>query len=152
MLVAHPFQVGAEKLYQVRIVDQDCPSFAAFSHDGQMLIIEREVEILHVQGEPLADPQACLQEQTGEESVPLTLSGNGFENAFNLVALYTTRLWRIEFHPLNFEHGVAVEQVVLMRPGEEARYGGLLARSGGRTEVKVRPKEIPQVLRCQRVH
>src|SRR6266566_9439142 len=83
MCVAHPFQVGAEKLYQMRIVEQDRPPFAAFSHDGEMFIVEREVEILHVQGEPLAHPQAGLQEQTGEESVPLTLSGNGFENAFN---------------------------------------------------------------------
>ncbi len=109
MLVAHPFQVGPEPLYHTWIVEQDRPPFAAFSYDRQMLIVEREVEILHIQGEPLADPQAGLQEQTEEESATLTLSGNGFENAFNLVALHATRLWRIEFHPLDLEHRVAVE-------------------------------------------
>ncbi len=39
-----------------------------------------------------------------------------------------------------------------MRPGEEARDSGLLARSRGRTEMKVRTKEIPQDLRCHRIH
>ena len=188
MCVAHPFQVRPELLYQTWIVEQDRPPYAAFSHDRQMLIVERKVNILHVQGEPfvvssdgqlqgpmlrsselttiiywmyraeqrssyiIADPQAGLQEQTEEESVTLTLGGNGFENAFNLVALHATRLRLIEFHPLNLEHRVAVEQFVLMRPGEEARYGGLFTCPRCGTEVKVRMKEIPQYLRCHRVH
>ncbi len=152
IFVAHPFQVGPELLYQTWIVERDRPPFAAFSHDRQMLIVEREVNILHVQGEPFADPQAGLQEQTEEESVTMTLGGNGFENAFNLVALHTTRLRLIEFHSLNLEHRVVVEQFVLMRPGEEARYSGLFTCPRCGNEVKVRMKEIPQYLRCHRVH
>src|SRR5258708_7145122 len=34
VFVAHPFQVSPELLYQMWIVEQDCPPFAAFSHDG----------------------------------------------------------------------------------------------------------------------
>src|SRR5437879_3437242 len=49
MFVAHPFQIGPELLHQTRIVEQDRPSLVAFSHDGQMLIVEREIDILDIQ-------------------------------------------------------------------------------------------------------
>src|SRR6266487_2921590 len=152
MFVAHPFQVGSELLHQMRIVEQERLPFATFPHDSQMFVVEREINILHVQGESLADPQASFQKEAEKQAVTLTISGNDTEDTFNLVALYATRLWRIRLHPLNLEHGVAVKQFVLMRPGEEACHGSLLARSGGRTKVQVHVKEIPQDLRCHRIH
>src|ERR1051326_3733728 len=47
VFIAHPFEVGPEVLHQARIVQQDHSPLAAFPHDGQMLIVEREVKILH---------------------------------------------------------------------------------------------------------
>ena len=48
VLVTYPFQVGAELQYQARIVEQDCSPLTTFSYDGQMLIVEREVKVLHI--------------------------------------------------------------------------------------------------------
>src|SRR5437016_1447219 len=104
MLVAHAFQIRPELLYEALVVEQDRPPFAAFSHDGHMLIVEREIEILHIQGKPLADSQTGLREQTEEEPVSQMLSRNGLENAFNLVTFHATRLRRIEFHPVDLAH------------------------------------------------
>src|SRR5260370_3454226 len=84
IFVAHPFQVGPELLYQVRIVEQDRPSLATFSHDGQVLIVEREVDILHIQRQSLADPQARFQDQAEDESITLTADRNSFATTFTL--------------------------------------------------------------------
>src|SRR5712692_4247287 len=53
--VAHPFQISSELLYQMRIVEQDCSPLATFPHDCQVLIVEREIEILYIQGESFTD-------------------------------------------------------------------------------------------------
>ena len=45
VFVAHPFQVGPELLHETWIVEQNCPSLAAFSHDGEMFIVEREINM-----------------------------------------------------------------------------------------------------------
>jgi hypothetical protein len=58
--------------------------------------------------------------------VTLTLGRNGFENAFNLIAFHGTWLRRSKFHALNPEHWVVIKQFVLISPGKEARYSGLL--------------------------
>src|SRR5256885_8757943 len=120
VLVAPAFQVGSELLHQTWIVEQDRSPLAAFPHDGQMLIIEREVKILHIQGKPLADSQAGLREQTEEEPVTQTLGGNSFENALNLGTLHSTRLWRVEFYPLGLSPRASVEQLLLVRPRQQA--------------------------------
>jgi len=53
MFVAHTFQIGPELLHEMRVVEQDCSSLAAFSHNGQVFIVKREIEILHIEGESL---------------------------------------------------------------------------------------------------
>src|SRR6266567_4881608 len=147
MFVARPFQIGPELLHQARIVEQDCPSLATFPYNRQVLIVKREIDILHIEGESFAHSQTCFQKQTEEQSVTLTLGGNTFENAFNLVALHASRLWRSEFHSLNLEHGISVEHLVLMCPDEEPRHGGLFACSGSRTQMEMGAEEAPQDLR-----
>src|SRR6266487_569283 len=146
MFVVHPFQVGSELLHQMRIVEQERSPFATFPHDSQMFIVEREIEILHIQRESLADPQAGLQEQAEEESVTRTRSGNSCENAFNLIALHATRLWRVEFHPVDLAHRIAIKQFLSLSPGQKACHRSLLARSGGRPKMDMHLEEIPQHL------
>src|SRR2546429_8446850 len=116
VLVAPAFEVGSELLHQTWIVEQDRSPLAAFPHDGQMLIIEREVKILHIQGKPLADSQAGLREQTEEEPVTQTLGGNSFENALNLGTLHSTRLWRVEVYPGRPSHRVWGGPVLVSGP------------------------------------
>ena len=55
MFVAHAFQVGVKLLHQTRIVQQDDPSFATFTSDGQMLIIKRKIEILYIERKSFTD-------------------------------------------------------------------------------------------------
>jgi len=147
VLVAPAFQVGSELLHETWIVEQDRSPLAAFPHDGQMLIIEREVKILHIQGKPLADSQAGLREQTEEEPVTQTLGGNSCENALNLGTLHSTRLWRIEFHPVDLAHRVAVEQLLLLGPGQKACDRCLFARSGCRAKLGMYLEERSQDVR-----
>src|SRR6266852_5640383 len=152
MLVAHPFQIGPELLYQPRVVKQDRSPSATFSHDRQVLIVEREVKILHIQGKPLADPQASLREQTEEEPITQTPGGNNFENALNLGALHSTRLRRIEFHRVDLAHGVTVEQIVLLSPSQKTCYRCLLTRPGCWTKMAMPSKECSQHLCGDRLH
>ncbi len=109
-----------------------------------MLIVQREVKILHIQAKPLADPQTSFREQTEEEAVTQTLGGNSFENTFNLIALYSSRLRRIEFHPVDLAHRVVVEQLLLLGPGQKACDRSLLARSGGRAKMGMHLEERSQ--------
>lgn len=152
MFVAHPFQIGPELLNQARIIEQDRPSLATFPHNRQVFIVKREIDILHIEEESFTHAQTSFQKQTEEKSVTLTLGGNTFENAFNLVTLYASWLWRIEFHSLNFEHGIGIEHLVLMCPSEEPRHGGLFACSGSRTQMKMGAEEAPQDLRRYGLH
>src|SRR5712692_4276694 len=146
MFVAHPFQVGSELLHQMRIIEQDRSPLTTFPHDCQMFIVEREIEILHIEGESLTDSQAGFQEQTEEEAVTQMLGGNGFENPFNLVALHATGLRRIEFHPVDLAHRIAIEQILLLGPGQKARDCCLLARSGCWAKMGMHSEELPQHL------
>ena len=150
MLVAHPFQIGSELLHETRIIEQERPSLATVFHDGQMLIIEREVEILYVQGESLADSQASLQEQT--EVKAITPGGNSFENTLNFATFHASRLRLIEFHPVDLAHGVAVKQNLLLDPGQEACHCYLLACSGFRSQMGMHPEEYSQHLCSDRLH
>src|SRR6266568_5007873 len=109
-----------------------------------MFIVEQEFKILHIQGKPLTDPQTSLCEQTEEESVPLTLGGNGFENAFNLGALHSTRQRWIEFHVVDLAHRVVVEELLLLGPDQKARYCCLLARSSCRAKMGMPLEERSQ--------
>src|SRR5258708_2702077 len=152
MFVAHPLQIGPKLLYETRIINQDRSPLATFPYDGEMLIIEREVEILDIQGESLADPQASFQEQLEEESVTQAPGRNSFENAFNLIALHATRLRRIEFYPGNLAHRGIVEQVLLLGPGQKACNGCLLACSGGWTKMGMPPKECSQHFCSDHLH
>src|SRR5260370_19180275 len=131
MFVAHPLQIGPKLLYETRIINQDRSPLATFPYDGQMLIIEREVEILHIQRESLADPQASFQEQLEEESVTQAPGRNSFENAFNLIALHATRLRRLEVHPVKLARRVTGEQVRLAGAGQKAGHGALACVPGG---------------------
>ena len=46
-------QVGPELLHEMRIVEQARPSLAPFPYNGQMLVVEREVEIFYIEGKSL---------------------------------------------------------------------------------------------------
>src|SRR6266571_1422017 len=96
VFVAHAFEVGPQLLHETRIVEQDRSPLATLPHDGQVFIVEREVKILHIQGKPLTDPQTGLGEQAEEEPITQMLGGNEFQNAFDLGALYSAWLRRIE--------------------------------------------------------
>jgi hypothetical protein len=53
---------------------------------------------------------------------------------------------RIEPHALHLEHRVSVEEFMLMRPGEEPGYCGLLSRSHCGAKMKMHAKKVPQHL------
>ena len=73
LFVAQAFEIGPELLHETRIIEQDRPPLVAFSHDSQVFVVEREIDIFDIQGESLVVSSDDLLPGSTLRSSELTL-------------------------------------------------------------------------------
>ena len=115
-----------------------------------MFIVTGEIDVFHLERKRLTDAKTELGNQAEQQPVTATLGWNGSQDGGDLPRAQTTWCGWIETDPVESPHRVSGDELVTVRPGEEARDRGLLAGPRCGCQVCNGREEAAQDLRGDR--
>jgi hypothetical protein len=137
-------EVCAQLDNQPVAVNQYRPSPAALPEDGHMFIVACQVDVFDLKRKGLTDAETELGNQAEQQPVTATMDRDGRQDGGNLPRAQTAWCGWIETDTVEPPHRVSRDELVTVRPGEEAGNRRLLTGPRCGRQMRDRREEAAQ--------